>query len=167
MEQGKYTVETFAHKQNLSRQSAINALSRLKKQGYVEVSGGGRQKRIYTLSIVPKRPTNGFYDIVNRYSPEKLVPGFQHRVIGRYTVEHAIIDGIRIGDVRTLEATMHLFRHVKDWKRLMEMAKKHGCVNEVHALYNKAKGSIRVRRMPQRYPNDQYTGSGRAAKTHC
>jgi len=151
MDEEKFTAETFARKRHIERQSAINALSRLKKQGYVEVSGGGRQKRIYTLSTVLKRPTNGFYDIANRYSTEKLFPLFQHRVIGRYTIEHAIIDGIRIGDARTLEATMHLFRHVTNWKRLMDLAKKRRCVSEVHTLYKKARDKIKLRRMPERY----------------
>ena len=151
MKQGKYTVETFARKQNLSRQSAINTLSRLKKRGYVHVSGGGSQLRIYQISKLPQQPTNGFYDIANRYSTEKLFPLFQHRVIGRYTIEHAIIDGIRIGDARTLEATMHLFRHVTNWKRLMDLAKKHRCASEVQRLYKKARDKIKLRRMPERY----------------
>ena len=43
---GKYTLETFAKENNLSKQSAINKLSKLKQLGYAEVSGGGKQKRI-------------------------------------------------------------------------------------------------------------------------
>lgn len=145
----KHTVDTFARERHLSRQAAINLLSKLRKQGLVQTSGGGRQKRIYTLTRIP--PSNGFYDLVNRYSPEKLVPQFHHRVIGRYTVEHAIIDGLRIGDMRTLEATMHLFRHVTDWTRLFELAKKHDLVDALHKLYATARTRIKIRAMPRRY----------------
>jgi len=41
---GKYTAELFAEKHNLTKDSAINKLSKLKKQGYAKVSGGGKQK---------------------------------------------------------------------------------------------------------------------------
>ena len=151
MKDGKYTVDLFAKANNLKRQSAINRLSKLKKQGFLEVSGGGRQKRIYTIHALPKKHTNGFYDIVNKYSPEKLQPRFEHYVDGRYTIEHAIIDGILIGDVRTKEATMHLFRHVTDWKRLFDIAKKKNLKDEVIKLYKKARSKTKSKKIPARY----------------
>ena len=151
MVQEKHTIETFAQKYNLARQSALNLLCKLKKQGLVAVSGGGRQKRIYTLNKLPKKKTNGFYDVVNKYSPQKLQPAFEHYVNGPYTVEHAIIDGIKIGDVRTLEATTHLFRHVQSWKRLFDLAKKAKVKSDMLSLYGKAKATVKCRKMPRRY----------------
>ncbi len=147
----KYTLDTFVQKMKLTSQSALNSLSKLKRQGYVTVSGGGRQKRIYTLSSIPQVPTNGFYDLVNKYSPEKLVPKFKHHVVGRYTVEQAIIDGIEIGDVRTLSAAEHLFRHVHDWKKLFDLAKKHQVANKLRQLYSQARKHTKVKTMPKRY----------------
>ena len=154
MKEGKYTVETFARERGLKRQSAINLLSKLKKQGYVQVSGGGRQKRIYTISKVPTKPTNGFYDIINKYSPEKLTPLFNHYVHGNYTVEQAIIDGIEIGDSRTRTATMHLFRHIGNWTRLFEIAKKKHLENELLILYREARKQTRCKKLPKRFEND-------------
>ncbi|MGM5484343.1 MAG: hypothetical protein ACQEP1_00520 [Nanobdellota archaeon] len=151
VKEGKYTVETFAEENGLSRQAALNKLSRLRKEGHVKTSGGGSQKRIYTISKRKLKRTNGFYDIINRYSPIKLVPKFEHEVKGRYTIEHAIIDGISIGDSRTLEATKHLFRHVKNWKRLFDLAKKHNKVKKVKELYWKARKTTKCRRIPARY----------------
>jgi predicted DNA-binding WGR domain protein len=151
LKEGKYTIETFARANSLKRQSAINLLSKLKKQGFVETSGGGKQKRIYTIHKLAKRKTNGFYDIVNKYSPEKLQPKFEHYVDGNYTIEQAIIDGIKIGDVRTLEATMHLFKHVTDWKRLFDIAKKYRLEKQVTDLYTKARKRVKCKRIPQRY----------------
>lgn len=151
LKEGKYTVERFARENNLGRQSALNKLSKLKKLGFVAVSGGGKQKRIYTIRRLPIRQTNGFYDTVNKYSPEKLQPKFEHYVTGRYSVEHAIIDGILIGDVRTMEAIAYLFRHVSSWKLLFGLAKKHNLEKQVIALYKKAGEMIRTRRMPRRY----------------
>ena|SRR3989344_3387805 len=149
--EGKYTIETFAKKQDLTRQSAINLLSKLKKQGYVQIQGGGKQKRIYTISKVAKKSTNGFYDIVNKYSPQKLNPLFEHYVQGKYTIEHAIIDGLKIGDIRTLDATTHLFRHIKNWKSLFHLAKKNNLEKDLINLYKKARKQTKCKKMPKRY----------------
>ena len=148
---GKYTVETFAQANNLCRQSALNKLSKLKKKGLVKVSGGGKQKRIYTIYKRPAIATNGFYDVVNKFSPVKLVPKFKHQVKGRYTVEHAIVDGIKIGDSRTLDATLYLFNHIKNWKRLMDIAKEKNIYNKVIVMYKEARKRIKTKKMPERY----------------
>jgi len=151
VKEGKYTLETFAKKQGLKKQSAINLLSKLKSKGLVSTSGGGRQKRIYTITNKPQEKTNGFYDLVNKYSPQKLTPKFKHKIFGRYTIEHAIIDGILIGDARTIEATKYLFKHIKNWKRLFDLAKEKKCTKELHELYQKAKKTIKCKTMPKRY----------------
>lgn len=151
IKEGVYTIEKFSEDMKLSRQSAINLLSKLRKKGFVKVEGGGHQKRIYKISKTPKKNTNGFYDIVNKYSPEKLHPNFEHYVVGKYTVENAIIDGIKIGGIRTKEATMHLFRHVNNWTLLFNLAKKHKLENQVIELYEKSIKKVKCRKMPRRY----------------
>ena len=148
---GKYTIEKFAEQYHLTRQSALNLLSKLKKQGYLTVNGGGKQKRIYTIYRLQKRPTNGFYDIVNLYSPEKLYPKFEHYTKGRYTIEHAIIDGLKIGDIRTLEASKYLFRHVTNWKLLINLAKENDLFAKLLKLYQLARSTIKCKKMPKRY----------------
>jgi len=149
IQEGKYTVETFAKERNLTRQSAINLLSKLRKQGHVSTDRSG--KRIYTLTRLPKRPTNGFYSVVNRYSPEKLHPAFEHHVYGRYSIERAIIDGLKINDIRTRQATMHLFRHVNSWTELFALAKKHRMTEKVKELYREARTKTKTKTMPKRY----------------
>lgn len=148
---GKYTVESFAKKQGIQRQSAINLLSKLKAKGLVIVSGGGKQKRIYTITNKPQEKTNGFYEIVNKYSKEKLVHKFKHIVIGKYTIEHAIIDGINIGDIRTLQATKYLFNHIKNWEKLFDLAKEKNKTEQVYKLYYEAKKTVKCKTMPKRY----------------
>lgn len=154
-DEGKYTVETFAKKQDLNRQSALNLLSKLKKQGFVQVSGGGNQKRIYTISKTPKKKSNGFFSLLNKYSPEKISPSFEHYIYGKYSSERAIIDGILFQlnqkDLRTREAMFYLFKHIKNWKLLFELAKKEGVVDEVHKLYEDARKKTRCKTMPKRY----------------
>lgn len=147
----KHTVETFAKKEGITKQSAINKLAKLRREGRIKTTKGSNQKRIYIITKIPQRPTNGFYDIINKYSPEKLQPKFKHYTIGNYTVEKAIIDGIKIGDSRTLEATKHLFRHIKNWKRLFDYAKKEKLTIEVKELYNKARKTTKTKKIPSKY----------------
>lgn len=155
MDEGKYTVETFAKKNNLTRQSAINKLSKLKKQGLVKVSGGGNQKRIYTISKIPKKETNGFFTIINKYSPEKINPSFEHIVYGKYGVERALVDGILLiknkKDIRIRNAMLHLFRHIKNWKRLFDLAKKNKVKEDVYKLYEEARKKTKCKTMPKKY----------------
>lgn len=153
---GKYTLEIFAKESKIKETSAINKLSKLKKQGLVQVSGGGRQKRIYTISEFPKKQSNGFYAIVNKYSPEKLVPAFEHQVFGRYTVENALIDGLKMEGARIRDAIIHLFRHVNDWKKLFKLARKSGKEENLIKLYKYARTKTKCKRMPEGYLNDKY-----------
>jgi len=154
LSEGKYTIEQIQREKNITRQSAINLISKLKKQNLLTTNGGGKQKRIYSISKIPIKQTNGFFDIVNKYSPEKLIPTFKHYTYGKYTIEHAIIDGIKLNQVRTLEATKYLFNHITNWKRLFDLAKKHNLTEEIRKLYGKARETIKCKRMPKRYEYD-------------
>ena len=153
----KYTVDSFAKEFNLTRQSAINKLSRLKKKYLVTVSGGGNQIRIYTVSNLSQKPTNGFYDVINKYSVDKLVPSFSHYVYGKYQIEKVIVDGLKILDtlriknIRISDALIYLFPHVTNWKFLMQLAKKYDLTDELYMLYHKARKKIKCRKMPKRY----------------
>ena len=149
--EGKYTVETLAKERNITRQSAINLISRLKERGYAKSSGGGRQKRIYTIKKLPLRPTNGLYDVLNKYAKEKLVPAFEHYVHGNYTTEKAIIDALDIGDARTMEAAKDMFMHVKDWKTLFHLAENKNLTAKLKEIYWQARTTRKVRRIPKRY----------------
>lgn len=151
MLEGLFTLEQYARKRKITLGSALNELTQLKKKGYVVVSGGGRQKRLYRVSPTKITVDNGLYSYVNKYSPEKLVPQFIHKVYGKYSVEHAIIDAIQLNDARTNEAILHLFRHVKNWKRLFDLARLKGLVQEVLDLYDLARTVTKVRKIPRRY----------------
>jgi hypothetical protein len=156
IESGKYTVESFADKNDLTRASAINKLSKLKKEGYIQVSGGGKQKRIYKISNKKLRQPNGFFNVLNTYSPEKITPNFKHYIFGNYSVEKAIIDGLYLTkDIRIKNAMYSLFNHIKNWKKLFDLAKKHNLTKEVLKLYYEARQKVKVRKIPERYKNDK------------
>ena len=148
---GKFTLEMLSDRLKLTKNSTLNLLSKLRKEGRVRTSGGRDQKRIYTIYKIPTKKTNGFYDIVNKFSKIKLVPAYNHYTYGKYSVEHAIIHGILSKDIRTIEATKYLFNHVRDWKLLFELAKKKSVTDKVYELYKEARKSFKCKKMPKRY----------------
>lgn len=150
---GMQTADTVAKKLHLSRQSAINILSHLQKEGHVTVKGGGRRVRLYTITLRKQRPRDpGMYDIINKYSPHfQITPWVDHQVHGTYGSEEAIIDAIQTKNFRVILASTRLFTHISDWKKLYRLAKKYNCWNQVGALYELSRLHFKVRHMPQRY----------------
>jgi len=152
--EGLQTVDTVQEKLHLSRQSAINLLSKLKKMQHVTVMGGGRQPRIYRITVRKQRPRHpGMFDMINKYSPMKLSPWYDHQVHGKYTVEDAIVDAITTKSFRAILASLCLYPHIRDWKRLYERAKKHDVWQEVGAMHDVARTLFRTPRLPKKYQN--------------
>ena len=154
---GLQTIETVAKALHIKRQSALNVISRLKKEGYITVQGGGKRKRLYTITATKQRPRQiGMWDILNQHNPNfKLNPWYDHQVHGGYSVEEALIDAISSKSFRIILASLILFNHIKNWPRLYLLAKEKNCWQKVAALYELARNYIKVRKMPQRYKQYQ------------
>ncbi|MBS3121243.1 MarR family transcriptional regulator [Candidatus Woesearchaeota archaeon] len=151
--EGLHTVETVAQTLHLTRQSTLNLLSQLKKEGYVTTSGGGKQKRLYRISLKKQRPRDvGMFDIINRYSPMKIQPWYDHQVHGLYGPEEALIDALQTRSFRVILASMRLFGHITHWSTLYRLAKERDCWQKVGALYEVARMFFRVRKMPKNIP---------------
>lgn len=150
--QGKHTVETISYLLNLSRQSTINLISKLKKEGYLIAKGGGHQKRIYMISTKKqiKKKYDGMFDILNKYSPDKVVPYYEHIPHYKYFVEDAIVDLACFDDIRILVNMLPLFNHVNSWSRLYLLAKEKKVRKKVGALYDLAREFTKVRKIPNK-----------------
>jgi len=154
--EGLHTVETVAEQLHIKKQSALNLLTRLKKQGHVTVKGGGRKIRLYTITIRKQRPrVAGMFDIINRYSPMKLAPWYDHQVHSPYGPEEALIDALETKSFRVILASMRLFQHIKDWSKLYRLAKQKDCWQKVGALYDVARLFFRVRMMKGEHVPEQ------------
>lgn len=157
--QGLQTIETASEALNLSRQATLNLLSRLKKEGYVTTTGGGTQKRLYKITVRKQRKRDpGMFDILNKYSPMKLNPWYDHQVHGIYTPEDVLIDAIKTKSFRAILASLRLFNHITDWKKLYGLAKQNDCWQEIGALYDLAKKNFKVKRMPKQYAPARFKG---------
>jgi biotin operon repressor len=151
--EGLHTVETVAEALNIKRQSAINLLSRLKKEGYVTVEK--HRKSLYKISMKKQRPRDpGMFDIINKYSPNmKLAPWYDHQVHGAYGPEDALIDAIQTKSIRAILASTRLFSHIRDWPKVYRLAKEKGIWQKVGALYDVARKIIKTRKMSKRFRN--------------
>ena len=150
--EGLHTIDTVKETLKIKRQSSLNLLSKLKKQGYVTTTGGGKKKRLYKISMKKQRKREqGMFDILNKYSPMKLNPWYDHQVHGRYTVEDALVDAIETKSFRAILASLRLFSHITNWKKLYKLAKEKDCWQQIGALHDVAKMNFRVRTIPKRY----------------
>lgn len=147
--EGLHTAETVAETLGMKRQSAINLLSRLKKQGFVTTSGGPK-KHLYKITPYKQLPRQmGMFDLLNKHNPNfQINHWYDHQVHGTYTVEDAILDAIDTQNFRAILATMRLFNAITNWPYLYNEAKKRGTWQKVGALYDVARLHMRVRRMP-------------------
>ncbi len=150
--EGKQTADTIAEELGITKQSAVNFAYKLKKEGFLIRDGGGDQKRIYTISakFFRKKENPGMFEILNLHSPEKINPYFEHEPHGNYGVENAIIDLIRLNDIRIQINILPLFNHIKNWNLLYNLAKKNNLCTEIGALYDIARQVTKVRKMPLR-----------------
>lgn len=151
--EGINTLEMIMKKLNIRKSTAIKMISILRKEGFVETSGGGKKPRLYTISPirVAGKEHLGLYDIINKYSKIKLFKPFEHKVMDRkLSIEEAIPMAVKEGNFRLTLASLGLFNFVKDWKKLHHFAKKYDARKEVGALYDVARTCMKVRKMDER-----------------
>lgn len=147
--EGLQTVNTLMKRLDIKRSTAINLMHNLKKQGFVEKKGGGKQPRIYKISAFKqeKRGNPGMYDLINRYSPLKIRAINRKMISKNLSIEEVIVRAILTKDYRTILASLALFNHVTDWHRLYQLAKEQNIRRKTGALYEVARYFIKVRKM--------------------
>lgn len=148
--EGLSTIELIAKKLNLKKSTAIKKIHELKKLGYVETSGGGKQPRLYRISRIKTQKIGnpGLYDVINKNSPIKLVKPYEHRVVGRsISIEEAIVLAVKSENFRLILASLALFNKVKTWSKLYELAKRENVRRKTGALYELTRKIMRARKM--------------------
>ena len=155
--EGINTLGMVAKTLKVKKSTAIKILSILRKEGFVETSGGGKKPRLYKLSPlrVAGKEHLGLYDIINRYSKVKLWEPYKHKVIDRdLSIEETIPMAINIaqkeGNFRLVLAVLGLFNHVKDWSKLCYYSKKYNVARKVGSLYDITRTIMKTRKMDSR-----------------
>ena len=151
--EGINTLKMVMKKLNVRKSTAIKILSLLRKEGFVETSGGGKKPRLYTISPlrIAGKERLGLYDIINKYSKVKLFKPFEHKVMDRkLSIEEAIPMAVKERNFRLTLAALGLFGFVKDWAKLNYFAKKYDVTKEVGALYDIARSYMKTRKIDER-----------------
>ena len=150
--EGLQTIETIQNKLGITRPTAVKYVYEMRKKGFVETKGGGKQPRFYRISALKLKETGnpGLIETINKYSRIKI-RGMKTRIIGKkLTLEEGIIRAIESKDFRVILASLGLFNHIKNWSLLYKLAKEKGLRKEVGALYDVARSTIKTKRMDKR-----------------
>lgn len=151
--EGINTLKIVQKKLGVHKSTAVKIVSMLRKEGFVETSGGGRQPRLYRISPIRIAGKNhmGLYDIINKHSKVKVVEPLKHKVIGRsLSVEETIPMALRENSFRIVIASLGLFNFVKDWSKLHYFAKEYNAMRRIGALYDVARLCMKTRKMDER-----------------
>jgi predicted transcriptional regulator len=151
---GLFTLELIQEKRKITRQSAINYISKLKKKGLVVTKGGGKQPRIYKIYEKPIEKENGMYEIINKYTPIKLYNDIKHITYGKKTtIEQTIVDCINKNDSRHSLAAVFLLNHIKNWKKLKNLIIQNNLEKKFSLLYELGLKNIKVKKIPKNLQN--------------
>ena len=151
--EGINTLKMVMKELNVRKSTAIKMLSLLRKEGFVETSGGGKKPRLYKISPIriAGKEHLGLYDIINKYSKIKLFKPFEHKVMDRkLSIEEAIPMAVKEGNFRLVLASLGLFNFVKNWSKLCFYSKKYNVARKLGALYDVTRTIMKTRKMDNR-----------------
>ena len=149
---GIQTIESVMDILNVNKKMAIYYLHRLRKEGYVKTRRQSNNRRVYTISIENKLGGKSYYDLINQYSPVKISTPVTHRIYGKEpSREETLVYAIKTKSLRTILASLALFKKINNWAELYRLAKENHLERQVGALYDLARKIIKVRRMSKRF----------------
>ncbi|MBI4176234.1 MAG: hypothetical protein HY518_03450 [Candidatus Aenigmarchaeota archaeon] len=161
MLEGIQTIGSIMDMLKANRQRAIYVIYRLRKAGYVRTVKTHAQQRVYHISFENSQPGTGYYDIINRNSPVRIVAPNVYKIYGReVSLEETVIFAIKTGSLRTVLASLSLFKKISDWPLLYRLAKENHAERKAGALYELSRKILRTRRMDGRIKRLMLPGSG-------
>jgi len=159
---GIQTVESVMDILKVGRRMAIYYLRRLRKDGYVKTRRQSNNRRVYNISLDNKFGGKSYYEIINQYSPIKISTSVIHKIYGKEpSLEETLIYAIQTKSLRTILASLALFKKINNWIELYNLAKKTHIERQVGALYDLARKTMKVRRMTHKFrssalPKEEY-----------
>jgi len=153
--EGVHTITSISDLLNVSKQKAAYYIYRLRKAGYVKTKKLRDNRRVYSISFENRLGGSSYYDILNKNSPVKIATPKVYRIYGKEpTLEETLIYAIKTRSLRTILASLALFKKIENWKELYYLAKKNHIERQVGALYDLARKFIRTRKMTKRFRNN-------------
>ncbi len=149
---GIQTIESVMDILKADKRMAIYYIHRLRRDGYVKTRRQSNNRRVYNISLNNKLGGKSYYEIINQYSPLKISTSLIHKIYGKEpSLEETLIYAIKTKSLRTILASLALFKKIKDWVKLYDLAKENHIKRQVGALYDLARQIIKVRRMTNKF----------------
>ena len=161
--EGLQTIESIMAILKVKKRTAVNYISKLKKEGFVKYFSAGRKKRIYRITTIKPKFGNypSVHEIINRYSKIKVIEPARYIIhVRKATAEEAIVFALKTQNFRLILASISLFAHIKNWKLLNDIAKKYRLQRQIGALYDLSRLFIKTRRMDKRARESMLRGKG-------
>lgn len=150
--EGVQTISSVRDILNVSNKKAVYYVSRLRKKGYVKTRRLSNNQRVYNISFENRLRGFSYYEIINKNSPVKIATPKTYRIYGKEpSLEETLIYAIKTGSLRTILASLALFKKIESWSQLYSLAKKNHIERQIGALYDLARKIMRTRRMTKRF----------------
>ena len=152
---GIQTIESVMDILKINRKMAIYYIQRLRKEGYVKTRRQSNNLRVYNISLDNKLGGKSYYEIINQYSPIKISTPVIYRIYGKEpSLEETLIYAIKTKSLRTILASLALFKKINNWVELYHLAKENHIERQVGALYELARKMMKVRKMSSKFINN-------------
>lgn len=150
--EGLQTIESVMDILKVDKRMAIYYVYSLRKEGYVKTRRQSNNRRVYNISLHNKLGGKSYYEIINQYSPVKISTPVIYRIYGKEpSLEETLVYAIKTRSIRTILASLALFKKISDWVQLYHLAKENHIERQVGALYDLARQIMKVRRMANRF----------------
>lgn len=151
---GIQTIESVMDILKLDKKMAIYYIHRLRKEGYIKTKRQSNNKRVYNISIDNKLGGKSYYDIINQHSPIKVSTPIVYKIYGKESIlEETLVYAIKTKSLRTILASLALFKKISNWVELYNLAKENHIERQVGVLYDLARQIMKVRRMTNKFRN--------------
>ena len=95
-----------------------------------------------------------YYEIINKYAPLGISPLKDYKIHGeKPSLEETLIFAIKTKDLRTITASLALYKNIKNWHRIYNLTKKENLQRQVGALYDVSRTIFKTRKMTKRFRN--------------
>lgn len=149
---GTQTIVSIMAILKVNKKMAIYYIHRLRKGGYVKTKRQSNNRRVYYISIENRLGGKSYYDIINQYSPIKISTPSIYQLYGKGpSLEETLIYAVKTKSLRTILASLVLFKKISDWAELYRLAKENHIERQVGALYDLARKIMKVRKMTKKF----------------
>ena len=153
--EGIQTIASIMDILHISKEKAIYYVYFLRKKGYVKTKRLSNNKRVYNISFENRLKGSSYYEIINQYSPIKIATSQIHLIYGKKpSLEETLVYAIKTKSLRTILASLALFKKISNWSELYNLAKENHVERQVGALYDLARKIMKTRKMTKRFRNN-------------